>query len=52
MNKAIEINAELRDYMRKLEAEYQKGKYEVGEQLGEDIIKEVENFLRQKSSEE
>ncbi len=46
IDKAVEQKPELRDYVRRLEAEYGKGKYEAGEPLGEDIIKEIEDFLR------
>ncbi len=52
VSKAIEEKAELKDYVRRLEEEYSKGKYEAGKPLGEDIIKEVEDFLRKKRGEE
>ena len=51
VSQAIEQKAELRDYVRRLEQEYSKGKYEAGGSLGEDIIKEVEDFLRKKKDE-
>lgn len=52
VSKAIEQKAEFKDYVRRLEEEYSKGKYEVSESLREDIIKEVEDFLREKGGEE
>jgi len=52
VSKAIEQKAELKDYVRRLEEEYSKGRYEAGKPLGEDIIKEVEDFLRKKKDEE
>lgn len=52
INKAIAQKAELQEYVRRLEEEYGKGRYERGEPLAEDIIKEIEHFLRKKKDEE
>ena len=48
VSKAVEEKAELRDYVSRLEEEYRQGRYQAGETLGKDIIKEVEDFLRKK----
>lgn len=52
VSKAIEEKPELREYVRRLEEEYSKGEYQAREPLAEDIIKEVEDFLRKKKDEE
>ena len=52
VSKAIKQKPELEDYVSRLEEEYSKGRYEAGEPLAEDIIKEVEDFLRKKKDEE
>jgi len=52
VSKAIKQKPELEDYVRRLEEEYSKGRYEAGEPLAEDIIKEVEDFLRKRKDEE
>jgi len=49
---AIKQKPELEDYVRRLEEAYSKGKYRAGEPLAEDIIKEVEDFLRKRKDEE
>ena len=52
VSEAIKEKTELEDYVKRLEEEYCQGKREAGEVLGEDIIKEVEDFLRKKKDEE
>ena len=52
VSKAIKQKPGLEDYVRRLEEEYSKGKYEAGEPLAQDVIKEVEDFLRKKKDEE
>ena len=52
VDKAVAQKTELVDYVRRLEAEYGKGKSETGEPLKEDIIKEIEDFLRRRGGEE
>jgi len=51
VDKAVAQKPELSDYVRRLELEYGKGKDELGEPLKEDIIKDIENFLRDKGEE-
>ncbi len=51
VNEAVEQRAELRDYVKQLEQDYGRGKYEVSQPLEEDIIKEIEDFLRKKGAE-
>jgi proteasome assembly chaperone (PAC2) family protein len=51
INRAIEQKPELQDYVRQLEEVYGKGKYELGEPLDENIIREIEDFLRKKEKE-
>lgn len=51
IDKAVAQKPELQDYVRRLEAEYSQGKYEVGETLKEDVIKEIEDFLRRRGEE-
>ena len=48
VDKAVAQKPELQDYVRRLEVEYGKGKYELGKPLEADIIKEIEDFLRKK----
>ena len=47
VNEVINQKAELKEYIRGLEEEYRQGKPE-GEPLREDIIKEIEEFLRER----
>lgn len=51
VDKAVAQKPELRDYVRRLELEYGKSKGELGEPLKEDIIREIEDFLRRKGEE-
>jgi len=51
VDKAVAQKPELQDYVRRLELEYGKTKGELGEPLKEDIIREIENFLRKKGEE-
>ena len=51
IDKAISQKPELQDYVRRLEAEYSQGRYEAGETLKEDIIKDIEDFLRKRGDE-
>jgi proteasome assembly chaperone (PAC2) family protein len=51
VDKAVAQKPELQDYVRRLEVEYGQGKYELGELLKEDIIKEIEDFLRRRGEE-
>jgi proteasome assembly chaperone (PAC2) family protein len=46
VDKAVAQKPELQDYVRRLEVEYGQGRYEAGEPLKEDVIKEIEDFLR------
>ena len=48
VDKAVAQKPELMDYVKRLEEEYGKGEYEGGEPLKEDIIRDIENFLRKK----
>jgi len=48
---ALDQKVELRDYVRRLEEEYGKGRYRVSEPLKEDIIKEIEDFLKGREKE-
>lgn len=52
VGKAIKQKPELEDYVRRLEEESSKGRYQAGEPLAEDIIKEVEDFLKKRKDEE
>ena len=52
VNKAIKQKAELRDYVRRLEQEWSEGRYGAGEPIADNIIKEVENFLKEKRKEQ
>ena len=51
VDKAVAQKPELQDYVRRLEAEYGQGKYESGELLKGDVIKEIEDFLRKRGEE-
>jgi len=51
IDKALSQKPELQKYVRRLEEEYGRGKYEVGETLKEDIIKEIEDFLKSRGEE-
>ena len=51
IDKAVSQKPELQDYVRRLEAEYSQGKYEIGETLKEDIIKDIEDFLKRRGEE-
>jgi proteasome assembly chaperone (PAC2) family protein len=51
IDKAVSQKPELQDYVRRLEAEYGQGKYQAGETLKEDVIKEIEDFLRKRGEE-
>jgi len=48
VDKAVAQKPELQEYVRRLELEYGKGKDELGEPLKEDIIREIEDFLKGK----
>ena len=48
IDKAVSQKPELQDYVRRLEAEYSQGRYEVGETIKEDIIKDIEDFLKRR----
>ncbi len=51
IDKAVAQKPELQGYVRRLEAEYSQGRYEVSETLKEDVIKEIEDFLRRRGEE-
>jgi proteasome assembly chaperone (PAC2) family protein len=51
VDKAVAQKPELQEYVRRLELEYGKSKDELGEPLKEDIIREIEDFLRRKGEE-
>jgi len=48
VDKAVSQKPELLEYVKRLELEYGKDNYEGGEPLTQDIIKEIEDFLRGK----
>ena len=48
VDKAVAQKPELLEYVKRLELEYGKDNYEGGEPLTQDIIKEIEDFLRGK----
>ena len=50
VNRAIEQKAELVEYIKGLEEEYLRGRHEAGRPLSEDIIREVEDFLRKRKN--
>jgi proteasome assembly chaperone (PAC2) family protein len=51
IDKALSQKPELQKYVRRLEEEYGRGEYELGENLKEDIIKEIEDFLKRRGEE-
>lgn len=51
IDKAVSQKPELQDYVRRLEAEYGRGKYQAGETLKADVIKEIEDFLKKRGEE-
>lgn len=52
VNRAIEQKAELREYVARLEDEYTGRAYGTWEPLGDDIVREVEDFLRERHEDE
>ncbi len=47
IDRAVAEKPELAEYVKRLEAEYGKGRETSGEPLNEDIIREIEDFLKQ-----
>ena len=51
VDEAVAQKPELSDYVRRLELEYGKGKDELGEPLKEDVIRDIEDFLKNRGEE-